>query len=424
MKSAKRKIFAKQIALNALGVLIFILSVVGVLYKEAFCPGFLLLLIFQMIMTYFRATKIHDFCLFSARMMLGLLFVFSGFVKGVDPVGTQYKMEDYFIAFGTDWALPYALLLSYLMNMLEFSVGVFLVFKIRFRRVLFVVGAMMLFFTLTTLNDAIYNPVPDCGCFGDAVKLSNWQTFYKNLVLDFLWLVLWFNRKRVKTSLSVKVQTIFAGLLMFIVLLLEQYNVRHLPWIDFRDWKIGKDMILRNPQPVRYYLTYKNKITGETKEYLSPDYPYNDSAWLAQWEYVDKRVEDPNVRLHDVMITDQNGDDITDMIINATDTTLFIAMPEINEQAAEVFRALVPEVRNVAGSVRVVLLSADAEEKIEDLLQGDTSGIEYYYADDIALKAMVRSNPGFVLLRQGIVKGKWHYHDFSAGEVQKAVAAP
>jgi uncharacterized membrane protein YphA (DoxX/SURF4 family) len=419
MKTAKKKILQKQILLNGIGVLIFFFTIYALFQKDNFCVPFLGILFFQIVMTFFKARKIHWVCVHSARILLGLVFVFSGFVKGVDPLGTQYKIEDYFIAFGTDWAIPYALLLSYIMNLLEFSVGIFLIFNIRFKLTLRLLGAMMLFFTLTTLNDAINNPVPDCGCFGDAVKLSNWQTFYKNLVLDFLWLTLWFNQNRIKAYFSSGYQNLILLLVISAFLSMELYSVRHLPPVDFRDWKIGKNMIAKERLPVQYFLSYRNKQSGEVKEYLSPDYPYDDSVWVANWEYVDKRIVDPNVPLHEVMITDEAGEDITDLIINDTDTSLFIAMPSLDASSQKQFLQLSEDLAALRDKqVHLILLSADANEKLEELLKlADLTDIEYYYADDIALKAMVRSNPGFVLLQQGIVKGKWNARDFSTGKL-------
>ncbi len=419
MENRKSKLIQKNLFLNGVGLLLFASTLTLLFTQTGFRSWYLALLVAQIVMAYVRAKKVHVVCLHSARIILGLVFVFSGFVKGVDPVGTQYKIEDYFIAFGMDWAIPYALLLSFVLNMFEFLLGALLLFNIHIKKVLFLFGLMMLFFTNVTFSDALYSPVPDCGCFGDAIKLTNWQTFYKNLLLDALLIVVWRNYKRIDSLFSLTRQNILAVLFIVSFLGMENYSVNHLPFVDFRDWKLGKFMILKDQQPVKYYLTYKNKETGEEKEYLSPNYPYDDSLWVATWEYLDKRIEDPNVPLHEVMITDADGNNITDYVINDEDITLFIAMPSINEEAYESFIALKDEIKEVQKKgVLVCLLTSDSPQKVFDLLDTSKLDIDYYYADDIALKAMVRSNPGFVLLEKGFVKGKWHSNDFKAKKVK------
>ena len=119
-----------------------------------------------------------------ARSILGAIFIYSGLMKGIDPVGTEYRVEDYFIAFGMDWARPGSLFLSVILNTSEFLLGILLLFNVKIKITSWLVLLMMGFFTLVTINDALYNPVPDCGCFGDALVITNWQTFYKNLVID------------------------------------------------------------------------------------------------------------------------------------------------------------------------------------------------------------------------------------------------
>ena len=133
-----------------------------------------------------------------SRLLVGCVFVFSGFVKGIDPLGTAYRIEDYFIAFGTQWAIPLALYLSVFLCTVEFSIGILLLLNVRIKEVAWLLLLMMLFFTCTTFYDALYNPVPDCGCFGDAIKLTNWQTFLKNIVLMVFVLTIFLNRKKIK----------------------------------------------------------------------------------------------------------------------------------------------------------------------------------------------------------------------------------
>jgi len=206
-----------------------------------------------------------------SRVLLGLLFIYSGFVKGVDPVGTEYRIVDYFIAFGTDWAFPLALPLSVLMNSVEFVLGILLLLNVGMQITSWLVMLMMAVFTVVTFNDALYSPVPDCGCFGDAFVISNWQTFYKNLIIDALLLIVFFSRNRVGKCFRFKTEWAILLVSIFGFIIFEIYNIRHLPIIDFRNWKVGNAMVNENPLPMKYYLTYKNIETGEEMDYLSPD---------------------------------------------------------------------------------------------------------------------------------------------------------
>lgn len=348
-----------------------------------------------------------------ARTIIGLIFIFSGFVKGVDPVGTQYRIEDYFIAFGTQWANPAASFLSIILNAWEFALGALFLFNIRIKLTSWLVLLTMAFFTFVTINDAMNNPVPDCGCFGDALLISNWQTFYKNLVINALLFIVFFNRNKVIKWFLPKIEISISLFIIVGFIAFEVYNIRHLPLLDFRNWKVGNKMVHENPLPEEYYLTFQNKITGETKEYLSPDYPYNDSVWAANWEFVSQRVVDPNPPLYDLNIIDSDGYDQTASIIeNPSDQYLMIA-----EDLDKTRLHDMGKIRNFITAcnergVSFVIITSSLPETANLFLSENKLETEIYYADDIALKAMIRSNPGLVLLKDAVVVNKWHYNDW------------
>ncbi|MEG1909674.1 MAG: DoxX family protein, partial [Bacteroidales bacterium] len=231
---------------------------------------------------------------FIARSLVGLLFIFSGFVKGVDPLGTQYVIHDYLEAYQMPFFQMLALPASFFLNMLEFCVGVLVLFNVKIRFTATLAALMMLFFTGLTWYDAVANPVPDCGCFGKAIVLTNWQTFYKNLVLDCLVIILFFSATRIRYRFSSKIEYSIIAVSIVLFLGFEFYNYKNLPLIDFLDWKEGKRMLIENPKPIKYYVTYKNKANGQEKEYLLSECPYNDPSWAAEWEFVSRRDEDPN----------------------------------------------------------------------------------------------------------------------------------
>jgi uncharacterized membrane protein YphA (DoxX/SURF4 family) len=357
-----------------------------------------------------------------SRIILGCLFVFSGFVKGIDPVGTQYLIEDYFIAFGTDWAIPFALPLSVILNATEFVLGILLLLNVNMRISAWLVLVMMSVFTLLTFNDATNNPVPDCGCFGDVLIISNWQTFYKNLVIDALLLMVFLTRKRIPGWFNYRVEWTLLAFAILGFVYFEVHNIRHLPAIDFMDWKVGKKMMNENPLPLKYYLKYRNKHTGQTKEYLSPDYPYNDSAWMANWEFVNQRVVDPNPHLHDMRAEDERGNDQTQAILENPGYQFMLIsfdLSKANLKQMDQIRDLINYCNQTETSFVVITSSLPADalifKKTHDL---DT---DFYFADDVILMAMIRSNPGLILMKNGVILSKWHFNDFPTAEEVKVV---
>jgi uncharacterized membrane protein YphA (DoxX/SURF4 family) len=394
-------------------IVIVMVSTWSIRFFEELSFPFLIVLLAEFIIAMMFASRFTRGQLSFARIIIGLLFMYSGFVKGVDPVGTEYRIVDYFIAYGTEWAFPFALPLSVIMNASEFVLGVLLLFNVRIRTTSWLVLLMMALFTLTTLNDALNNPVPDCGCFGDAIILTNWQTFYKNLTINALLMLVFLSQRRIKPSFGKKTELVIAFAFILLFIWFEIFNIRHLPVIDFRDWKVGNKMSLDNPQPLKYYLTYKNSTTGEEKEYVSPDYPYNDSVWMSQWEFVSQRVEDPNPRVHDLRIQDEGGNDFTSQIIENPDFQFVLVAFDIHKanwkklEEIKAFSDLCYE-----DEISFIILTSSLPEEVEFFKQKSGLDIDFYYADDITQMAMIRSNPGLILLKESVVLRKWHYNDF------------
>ncbi len=351
-----------------------------------------------------------------SRWLLGLLFIFSGFVKAVDPLGTAYRIEDYFVAFGTQWAISAAVFLAVLLCVTELSLGFFLIFNIFKRFTIWIVSFMMLFFTLLTLNDAIFNPVPDCGCFGDFLILGNWVTFYKNLVIDALIVPVFLTRNIYVSVYKRATEWKIGMLIVVMVTLFTSYNLNNLPILDFRDWKVGKKMTLDNPKPLEYYLTYENKATGELKEYLSPNYPFNDSAWLAQWSYKDMRVVDPNNYPTHVQFFDLVGNNLTHEVLGDSFYRFLLVSYDLDKgdwvRIEEIIR-LKTQVEDAGFNFDVV--TASDETHIANFQKEQGLYATYLQSDDIDLKTIVRSNPGLIVLKDGVIVGKWangHFPDF------------
>ncbi len=346
------------------------------------------------------------------RFVVGLVFIFSGFVKGIDPLGTAFKLEDYLMYYHLDWFLPLSLALSILLSALEFSLGVLLILKVRPVLVTWLLLLMMSFFTLLTFYDAIYEPVKDCGCFGDALILSNWQTFYKNIVLIIFVIILFINRKKLKSAynpfgewaLMLGVPLIFAWF--------SVVNYRNLPMIDFLAWKEGNDMVPERNLPLQFTLTYKNKSTGVEKQYVSPNFPYDDPEWLEQWEFVSQCVVDPNPPPpHNLQILDQEFSDVTANFLENPDYQFILAIwnsGSVNKLALKKMNSFYHKAEHDGHSFIAITPTIEEGEELAKELGLD---YEFYFADDIELKIMVRSNPGLVLLKDGVVQKKWSYRN-------------
>ena len=382
-----------------------------------FFPDFSWLLLSAIVFPIFAALLFNSFYnksgLSLCRFLVGALFVFSSFTKGVDPLGTKYKMLDYFIAYDIQWLNELALPLAIIMIMAEFIVGICLMLNLLPRLATLGASLLMLFFTVTTFFDAIYNLVPDCGCFGTAIKMSNWQTFFKNLIIISILIPLIFNNKTlVNKRVTILGQTLFTIIFMGMFIGFEIYNVRHLPVIDFMEWKVGKDMKpAETEEPAEIYLTFKNIETGEEQEYLSPNYPWNDSIWMSQWEFVSQRQEGGNQSLG-FSILNEDGDDYTDVLYDTENLFVFVApyLDELTEKDIKECQRIY-DFANENGFNYLWITSVNPE-YVHELQENYYMFDEVYYGDELELKTMVRSNPGLMLMNNGVVLDKWSKIDF------------
>ena len=386
-------------------------SAVGIFYIPEFNLVFLGLLILNLLLPILVRKGYGKPQLTLCRVLVGALFIFSSFTKGVDPLGTKYKILDYLAVYNLQWFNDIAMLLSMGLILAEFIVGICLLTNIFPRLAVLGATILMLFFTTTTLFDAVYNLVPDCGCFGTAVKMTNWQTFYKNLVIDSVLLALIFNNKQLKNRLTWRGQFVIGCLYALIFLLFEIYNYRHLPVVDFMNWKVGKQMKVENEEPAKIYLTFRNINTGETQEYLSPDYPWNDSVWSSQWEFVDQRMEGGNDYLG-FSALDADGNDVTDMILETENLLMFTShdLTKVTEEEWEEVKTIT-EAADAKGYY-VVWSVANSPEYVAELQEKYDFLYEVYFGDELEIKTIVRFNPGLIWLDNGLVVDKWSAIDF------------
>ena len=349
----------------------------------------------------------------SFRIIVGVVFVFSGFVKGIDPLGTVYRMDDYFIVFGLPWAMPVSLFLTILLCTVEFSLGISLLFNLLIRKTAWILLPMMVFFTILTFFDAVYNMVPDCGCFGDALKMTNVQTFLKNVVLIAMVIPIFVWRKQFHSLLPAVADRIILVIIFLAFSSLSIYTYRHLPLIDFMPWKAGNRLNEMNEFPIRFFVTYKNTKTGEEKEFQDSNYPWNDSIWMSEWTFHNQRVEDLNPDIDMVLfIQDSEGNDVTTEIVNNSDYQFIMVAYDLKKANQDAFRNVLPLYKEAeSDSISFICLTSSMEEEIKKNIMDIGTGFPFYLVDDVVLKGMVRANPGLILVKDGVVLAKWHYRD-------------
>ena len=366
-----------------------------------------------------KDTKLNYTLNIIARWFVGLVFLFSSFSKGVDPLGTGFKVQEYITAwsigsFTFEWALPLANFLSVALICAEFVVGVLLITG-SFRRLsAWLLAAMMLFFTVTTLIDAITNKVTDCGCFGDAVKLTNWQTFWKNIVLDVptVWIFLTQKlhyRRRFERDMIVLILSI-AAMIGF-----EVYNINNEPCIDFRSWKVGNRMLETDESlQMKSYMTYRNIASGEEVEIETKDWAaYQDET---VWQLVGSRVEDPHeIKADGFSMLDLDGNDMSVDLLSSHDYLIIATLPnpKVSKVGPKGVRAL-KAVNEFAfdHDIQMVVLASALSEDVQSFLYDNELPLDFYGADEKAILVMARANPAFVLMKDGVVMGKWHYRNY------------
>ncbi len=392
-------------------IVLALASAVGIYFLPEFHLWFLLILLINLLIPLVFSKKYDNAALTVCRLLVGALFIFSSFTKGVDPLGTKYKMLDYLAVYGMTWLNDFALILAMLMILAEFIVGICLITKVFPRLAVLGATLLMMFFTATTLFDALYDLVPDCGCFGTAIKMSNWQTFYKNLVIDAVLIPLIINNKKLENKMSGGTQFAIGCVYALAFLGFEVYNYRHLPVVDFMNWKVGKQLNVETSGDADIYLIYRNKATGETQEFLSPNYPWNDSVWMSEWEFVDQRTEGGSNFLG-FSALDESGNDVTESILTTEKLLMFTShdLADVSEKQWEKVKE-VTETAEKQGYI-VIWVVANEPEFVEQLREQYDFLYEVYYADELEIKPIVRSNPGLVWLDNGLVKNKWSVVDF------------
>lgn len=357
-----------------------------------------------------------------SRIILGATFVLSGFTKAVDPLGFTYKIEDYISAFGLEIFYPLAFPVAIALCVTEFSVGVFLLFGIYRKWTSRLTLLIMMFMTPLTLYLAIADPVSDCGCFGDAIIITNWQTFFKNIVLLAAAIVVLLYHEKITNLYTGKFYWLVALYVIIFATCFTLYNGYVEPIFDFRPYKIGADlpklMSVEEGKGDVYENIFIYEKDGTKKEFTEDNYPWQDTTWV----FVDrvnkliKEGEKPLItdfeinRLYfDPEKTDFEGEEVITSEVVEDSGYVFLmisySLPKMNES----FLMRFEDVNNYAKEYdyKFYCLTASTREDILKWYSRNPVNFNFCVTDERALKTIIRSNPGLLLLKSGKIINKW-----------------
>lgn len=351
------------------------------------------------------------------RFVLAATFIFSGYVKAIDPLGTLYKLKDYAAAMSLNGLLPDWVLVgvAIALGALEFALGVFMLFAVRRHVVSRITLAFMTAMTVLTLWIFVADPVKDCGCFGDALKLTNGETLLKNIVLIACAALVAWRPVDMARFISRSNQWIVRYYTVAYIVITSVYCLYTLPIFDFRPYHVGMNIkqgmeIPEGAEQPEFESTFLLRKNGETREFTLDNYP--DSTW----EYVDTRTvqtkkgyEPP---IHDFALTScDTGEDITEQVLTKKGYTFLLVSPRLavadDSNFGDIDQIYEYAEENGADFYCVTASANDEIERWRDL-----TGAEYHFcnADETTLKTMIRSNPGLMLLKDGTIIGKWSHN--------------
>ncbi|MCF8222471.1 MAG: DoxX family protein [Bacteroidales bacterium] len=351
-----------------------------------------------------------------SRYISGLVFIFSGLVKGIDPMGSMYKFIDYFTAFNMDALEPLAYVLGIILCTSEFIIGFAIVTGIRMRIASWGLLLFMIGFTPLTLILAISNPVADCGCFGDAIHLTNWQTFYKNIVILVFAIIVFINRKSYRIISKPLTEWLVIAAMAVLFVLFTGYNRKHLPVVDFRPYKIGTDIRedMRMPEGApadQFETTLIYEKNGEEKEFTLENYPAEDTTWTfvdSETKLVKKGYTPP---IHDFSLSTPDGQDLTDIVLTEPGYNLLMLSLKLSEvDQDQVTEGITRGMECMQEGIGFYLLTSSVPEG------GLFEHINVLLVDETTMKTIIRSNPGYLAIKEGVITGKWAGSDIPSKE--------
>ena len=351
------------------------------------------------------------------RILVGALFIFSGVIKANDPLGFAYKLDEYWEVFGMDWLKSFSLFVSIFMCALEVLLGIMLLIGARIKLTLWLLFLMILFFAGLNFYSGYYDAVKECGCFGDAIKMTPWQEFRNNIGMLAMTIFMLFKSSSIRPVFSGKIEKGMMILFTIASFGLPLYTYNYLPIKDFRPYAIGKNIqegmkLPPNAKTDSIQMIFIYEKDGKQMELTPEQIKTIDSTY----KYVDRKDkvirEGDKPAIHDFSITSLDGSDYTEQILNYSGYYFFLVCHDLDKTNKNVFGKVNDFAKLCRGDkVPIICLTASAD-RIESFKKETGTDIDFYLTDGTQLKTMMRSNPGLILLKQGTVIDMWHYHSF------------
>jgi uncharacterized membrane protein YphA (DoxX/SURF4 family) len=360
------------------------------------------------------------FLIHFSRIFVGILFIISGLIKLNDPIGFSYKLDEYFspTVFDMPFLLPFTLVLALFVVILEVVLGVMLLVGYKVKFTVWSLLLLILFFTFLTFYSAYYNVVKDCGCFGDALKLTPWESFTKDVVLLFFILILFFGQKHIKPMFGEK----FAFAVSFLGLLASCYLgyhvINHLPVIDFRAFAVGKNIqkgmeFPPNAEKSIYEMIFIYDVNGVKKEFTEKDL-MNLPAGAKFVDRKDKLIKEGYVPpIHDFTL-EKEGSNYADEILNE-EKMIFFVMYDVKKANTGALLKLEGFYQKAkASGYKIIALSGSSKTDVDLIKQENKLSFDFYFCDATTLKTIERANPSIVVLQKGTIMQKAHYNDLES----------
>ena len=369
--------------------------------------------------------------LWVCRIFVGLLFIFSGLIKANDPLGFSYKLEEYFEVFHITFLTPLAVSMAILLCALEMFFGFALLIGTYGKKIAWGLLLLIIFFSFLTFYSAFFKVVQTCGCFGDAIVLTPWQSFGKDLIL-LLFIIYIFTKRAYITSIFKDQKTERRVTLVAVILSLGVgfYTYNFLPVMDFLPYKVGANIpseMITPPgaMPDEFEITYhlKNKKTAAIRDMTDKEYIksgiWKDSTWAITGNPESRLVKKGfSPKIQDLRINDAQGNEYTKELLSNPFYNVIIVAYDLSHTSVPAIERLNALAITLTDNynIRTVILTSDAPRNAEAFAKQHKLVSEIFYADGVPLKSMVRSNPGILLMKNGTIINKWHYHTMPSYE--------
>lgn len=351
---------------------------------------------------------------------MGVLFIFSGYIKAIDPMGLSYKMVEFFEVLHMEFLVPYALAFSVLMIAFEIIAGIAVLLGYAYRVFSFLLLLLIVFFTFLTGFALFSGKIKECGCFGDCIKITADQSFYKDLILLVLIVILFVYRKHIKPLFPNKIGTILMLLGAFFSFYLQYHVLNHLTYMDCLPYKVGNNIAteMKVPEgaiPDKYETVFIYEKDGKQQEFSMTNYPWQDSTWVFV-DRKDKLVQKGNAepKIKDFSLTDASGTDMTQQILSEPGYVFLVIMKDPTTATSNNMDKLKKLYeKTVQLNIPFYLVSGGSPDNNAKFIAANNLGdMPVLVIDGTVAKTAIRANPGLMLLKGGTVQGKWHNNDY------------